>query len=186
MTTTKIVDTTVISANLNEIRCNFLNKCSQEYTVVTSSDVYTELKNFFEDDELEEGYSFISIKYPTETQSYEMLMEYLGDRYPYLHKGELSSFLLAILEYELKDRRYYYITDDNKVKKIILKIHEDELFMNKVGTKLSKINVTGTLGLIKQLYHKGILSNKELKDIISDLKNSTFFISPYLIDYLGG
>lgn len=183
--TTKIIDNTVISTSLKEIKCvNLIKKCSEVYAISTSSEVCEESYKGFSEAILKELYKIVVVHNLTKDERYLLLMDYLQTRYPYLHNGELSSFLLALLDYELKRKEYYYVTDDNKMKKVISKIGEDELFSKKIGSQIKNFNVAGTIGLIRKLYAHGALSKGDIERIIEDLKNSTFYITPDIIGYL--
>ncbi len=183
--TTKVMDNTIISTSLKEIKCvNLIKKCSERYTIATSYEVYLESCKGFSETLLKELYKTVVVRNLTDDKRYILLIDYLQTRYPYLHSGELSSFLLALLDYELNRKEYYYVTDDNKMKKVISKMGEDDLFSEKIGSPIKTFNVTGTIGLIRKLYENGSLSTEDIERIIEDLKNSTFYITPDLISYL--
>lgn len=175
--TTKIFDTTVIISSMKEIKCvNLFEKCLERYSIATSIEVYEETKEKFHAEK-------ISIFDLNNNKLFISLMEYLSDRYPYLHKGELSSFLVALIEYEMKNKRYYFVTDDNRMRKTISKIFDDDLFVSKIGYK-PKFNMTGTIGLLKRLYQRNILTKEDIEKVICDLENSSFYKTPELIEYL--
>lgn len=185
--TVKILDNTVISASLKEISClNLLERCSIRYQIVTSQEVYEESERGFKGAFLLISGDSMQIQNLSGNDLYVHLLNYLETRYPYLHTGELSSFLLALLAFELKHLKYYYVTDDNRAKKFIQGIHEDKYFIRQVGIDFGKINVTGTIGLIRRLKDHGIINSQEINQIISDLETSTFYVTPELIKYLRG
>ncbi len=182
--TTKIFDNTVISSSINEIESiNLIEKCLERYSIVTSIEVYEETKKGFPE-QSKESYKKISIFDLKDNKLFAILIEYLSDRYPYLHKGELSSFLVSLIEYEMKDKEYYFVTDDNRMRKAISKIFEDNLFVSKLTHKPLKFNMTGTVGLLKRLCQRNILTKKDVEKVIADLENSSFYITPELIKYL--
>ena len=185
--TTKILDNTVISASIKEIKCiDLIKKCLERYNIVTSIEVYEETSRGFGEQTITTFYKKITVYNLRNNKLFLILLEYLEDRYPYLHKGEISTFLIALLEYELKKRKYYFVTDDNRMRKVIKKIFDDSLFKRKLRSNVSKFHITGTIGLIKRLYERGILSRADIEMIIEDLKNSTFYLTDDLIKYLRG
>ena len=54
--------------------------------------------------------NIINIQNLTNDKKYTVIIEYLLQRYHCLHKGEISSFFLAFLKYELNDFLYYFFT----------------------------------------------------------------------------
>lgn len=183
--TTKILDNTVIIASLKEIKCiDLIKKCSERYKMCTTIEVMEECKEGFENTTFQKYRDLINIQNLTTNKEYAAIAEYLLERYPYLHIGEISSFLLALLKYELNNISYYFVTDDNKMRKVVANIHKDTLLSAKLEYDISSFNITGTIGLIKRMYERGVISKEDVKKIIDDLKNSTFYITPELIKYL--
>jgi predicted nucleic acid-binding protein len=103
-----------------------------------------------------------------------------------LHKGELTTFLIALLDYELKGRPYYYVTDDKKMRTSIPKILKDSLFIKKLGCSVQEVKYTGTIGLIKRLKLRNLITEEDINNIADELEQSTFRISPELIEELRG
>ncbi len=185
--TTKILDNTVISASIKEITClNFIERCSQIYHIVTSFEVFHEANIGFDKGTTNKQFRCIRVIDLRHTEQYRSLLDYLKNRYPYLHDGEISSFLLALLEYENKNKEYYYVTDDQSMKKVVTNLKNDNLFYQNSGLMISRFFITGTIGLLRRLLDKGAISKKEIEDIIKDLRNSSFYVTKDLIDYLRG
>lgn len=183
--TTKIFDNTVISASLKEITSiELIKKCLKRYQIATSIEVFEETKNGFENLDIENCYKQIKIFDLRKNKLYSTLINYLSNRYPYLHRGELSSFLVALTEYEMKNRGYYFVTDDNKMRTTIPKILKDQQFIFKINKDIRNFKITGTIGLIKQLCHRNIITKAEIEKVIEDLKNSAFRITPELLNNL--
>ncbi len=155
----------------------------KRYSLATSTEVYEETKEAFNPNDC---YKKISIFDMKDNKLFVVLIEYLSNRYPYLHKGELSSFLVALIEYELKNKEYYFVTDDNRMKKIVPKIFDDSIFTANLKQKPSKFNITGTIGLLKRLYYRDIITKDDIERVIEDLKNSRFYITIELLRYLRG
>ncbi len=185
--TTKILDNTVISASIKEIKSiNLIEKCLMGYSVATSMEVYEETSRGFEEKTVTSFYEKITVHNLRNNKLFLALLEYLKNRYPYLHEGEISTFLVALLEYELKNRRYYFVTDDSRMRKVVRGLFDDSLFKREFGFSVSKFYMTGTIGLIKRLYERGILSRVDVERVIEDLKDSTFYLTDDLISYLKG
>ena len=110
--TTKILDNTVISASISEIVCiDFIKKGSTIYDFETSYEVLQETKNGYAVITVKNRYSCIRDIDLRSNKLYKSLLKYLVNRYPYLHEGELSSFLLALLYFEFKNKNHlsYYL-----------------------------------------------------------------------------
>jgi len=185
MRTTKIFDTTVISASVNEIHCiDLLEICSTEYNLCTSKEVEIECKKGFSHRKLEHAFDRIETIDLRENLRYWKALTYLKARYPYLHNGELSSFLVALLRFAALNREYFYITDDSRMRRRISEILESEIIVELVGKGISDFHITGTIGLIKRLCEKGCIKREEIDRIISEIKDSTFYISDYILKEL--
>ncbi len=182
---TKIFDNTVITAFLKEIESVDVFKIAVEnYNVLISVEVFEEFKNGFDKNFFEKHIPFFKVKDLREDSFYNSLFDYFSERYPFLHSGEVSSFLLALLEYHLKNKEYYFITDDNKMRKTIRKLSDDKLFYSKFKIFINSFNITGTIGLLKHFCNKNFIDKNSIKKIILDLKKSTFFVTEDLLKNL--
>lgn len=185
--TTKILDNTVISASIKEITClDFIELCSKIYHIETSLEVFHEANRGFNRVATNKRFGCIRVIDLRDNEQYRSLLDYLKSRYPYLHDGEISSFLLALLEYEKKNKEYYYVTDDQSMKKVVTNLKNDKLFYQNSGFMFSRFFITGTIGLLRRLLDRGVISKKEIEDIIKDLRNSSFYVTTDLINYLRG
>lgn len=185
MTTSKILDNTVISAFINEIRAiELIEICQKEYVLVTTDCVYGETSRGFSQSIIDLNYKNIRVIKKNGGQKYDIALDYLRNRYPYLHEGELSTFLVALLYYEIDGKPYYYVTDDRKIREKIDEIITSVDLVNIIGVKVHHFCHTGTIGLIKRLCQKGCLSKEDINGIISDLQNSDFRVTDKLIDEL--
>ena len=158
--------------------------CKNEYILVTTDCVQRETSEGFSGEIIDINYKNISVLKKTGDKRYDQALDYLVNRYPYLHEGELSAFLLALIDYELTGNPYFFVTDDSKMREKIYEIISSEEFLKIIGEAIYNYHFTGTIGLIKRLCQKGCLSEDDIKSIISDIKNSTFRISDMLIDEL--
>lgn len=188
--TTKILDNTVISASISEIVCiDFIDRCSKIYEIETTYEVCQETKYGYDINTTNQRYRRIRVIDLRSNGVYKIILKYLENRYPYLHKGELSTFLLSLLHFEFTHKNYIFVTDDQKMRKLIPQLKQDTMFQSKLSqTYLSQtytgLRFTGTIGLIKRLKERNAISVKEIEEIIKDLNNSTFHITQKLIDYL--
>lgn len=193
--TAKILDNSFISACITDITSqNLIEICDEHYNLLSSPSVYEEsmdLKNQFVDgiliDEhlIKKCYEKIDILDMSNNPKYQESLNYLQNRYPYLHKGELSTYLIALL-YHTDEGNHFFITDDMQFRKKVSTIKNDALFIKKLGNVVQDINISGTIGIVRRLYEKNILNDDNLEEIIEDLKNGSFYITDYLIDYLRG
>lgn len=187
MTTTKIIDNTVVSAFINEILCiDMFEICCKEYHFSTSIEVYYESKRGFSGVDLNKIDKRIEIVSKKGDFKYEEIIAYLKNRYPYLHEGELSSFLIALLDYEMVGKKYYYITDDGEMKKRVPEILNSQQIIKLLKGEVTNFYMTGTIGLIRRICQKGYLSQGDIDKIVLDLRNSTFYMTDKLLSELRG
>jgi predicted nucleic acid-binding protein len=185
VSTTKVLDNVIIIASIEYIKCvNILEKCNSCYHFVTSKVVYEEYIAKNANADIDTFNKFITIQKMDENKQYDELLDYLKNRYNNLHEGELSSFLILLLEYTLKGKDCYYITDDQTAKKVFLNLHNDKLFIKKLGTSFNKVKITGLVGLIIHMHDKGLLAEGYSKKIKNDLKSSAYYISEDLLSML--
>jgi predicted nucleic acid-binding protein len=183
--TTKILDNTFISACVTDINSkDLVAVCDLRYSLVAPLSVYKESLNYSDREIMKKCYEKIVVIDMTNSEIYNELLQYLTNRFPNLHEGELSAFLVALLEYELKGKRYFYITDDLSMRKSIQKIRHDELFIQKLKSNFSNFNFSGTIGLINRLVKGNLIDVYDLNKIIDDLENGSFYLDPSLIEYL--
>ncbi len=186
--TFKIVDNTFISACMGEIECvDLLDVSSQHYDIITSHVIYGETIDGFAEDMVNDAYDSINLAEINHAQ-YEDLKEWLINRYPKLHEGEITAFLLALLNYAIKDIDYYYVTDDNLMKNIIRNLHNDHIFMSKLGMNfdMKNFNVTGTVGFTRRLIDKGHLNDDYIEPIILDMDKNGFYLNETVKNHLRG
>lgn len=182
---TKIFDNTAISAFINEIpSIEMLKVCSQHYTLTTSVEVYREALAGYDRETLNSCFSEITVIDKNHEKIYHSLLTVLSDRYPYLHKGDISSLLLAFMDYAVPGKSYYYVTDDNNLKKKIPEILASDILKSLTKKNIQKFNMTGIIGLMRHIANNGNLSESDIDLIISDLKRSTFYVTEDLLSYL--
>ena len=88
-------------------------------------------------------------------------IENFKNRHPNLGFGEIETILIGISLLSTKKRNYCVI-DDGRARKI---------------AKKYGISLTGTYGLIKRLFQKGILNDFEFKLLLENMKKSKFRIN---------
>ncbi|GEM_PF-694958 len=186
MKTSKILDNTVISAFLKEIpSVDLFEKCNSEFHLITSEKVHSEASKFFSKDKI--AYSHVKVV-KVKTRKAKRLLEYLKNRFPYLHEGELTSFVVCLYKYKLQNKKYFYVTDDLRMKKVISQIFSEsdlkKYYDKTMGSVDDSFNFTGTIGLIIRLCEKGRISDLEILKIINDLRSSTFYVSEKLLKRL--
>lgn len=182
---TKIFDNTAISAFINEIpSIEMLKVCSQSYTLTTSVEVYHEALAGYDRETLNSCFSDIVVVDKNHEKIYQTIMTVLSDRYPYLHKGDISSLLLAYMDYAVPDKPYYYVTDDKTLRRKIPEILSSNTVKSLAKKNIQKFNMTGIIGLMRHIADNGNLSESDIDLIIIDLKRSTFYVTEDLLSYL--
>lgn len=183
------MDNTFISACIYEINSvDILKTSSLQYNFITSEIVQIETNDGdFDIDLVNDAYGIIS-PVNLNHDKYDELREYLLNRYPKLHDGEVSAFLLALLEYGINGLKYYYITDDAIMKKTILNLNNDEQFLSMLEESFDfeNFNVTGTIGFIRRLIDNKYLDEKHIEDILIDLENNGFYLNEKIKNHLRG
>jgi predicted nucleic acid-binding protein len=182
---TKIFDNTAISAFINEIpSVGILLVCSKNYTLATSIEVYYEALEGSDQQMIDITFSDIQVVDKNPQKTFSALMTELSDRYPYLHKGDISSFLIAYLDYAIQEKPYFLITDDKTLRKKIPDLLATHSLKSLVKKEIRQFNVTGIIGLMRHIADKDILSESDIELIISDIKKSTFYVTEDLLSYL--
>jgi hypothetical protein len=182
--TTKVLDATILSASLGEIRTvDLVGAASGCYPLRTTAHVRLELEARFPKQAVEDTFDHIGVDDEDPGDAIDRSAPVCA-RFPYLHLGELTSFLLALTDYELKGLPYYYVTDDLRMRRSIPNILASEEFIGLIGKRLTTVRLTGTIGLIRRLHQRGRLSREELRGIIRDLEESTFRLTPEVMSHL--
>lgn len=182
---TKIFDNTAISAFINEIpSIEMLKVCSRYYTLTTSIEVYREAFAGYDKETLNSGFTDIAVVDKNHEKIYHSIITALSDRYPYLHKGDISSLLLAYIDYAVPGKPYYYVTDDKTLRKKIPEILSSDALKSLAKKNIQKFNLTGIIGLMRHIADNGNLSESEIDLIITDIKQSTFYVTEDLLSYL--
>jgi hypothetical protein len=126
----------------------------------------------------------VSVENNFDEEQYAQLFSYLRNRYPYLGDGELSIVIVALLAYDINDLPSYIVSDDMRFKKKFQEILETPRVKSMLGLKKPLVRVTGTIGLLRQLYRRGKIMPADMVNIIKDLCKGTLYITDKLIDEL--
>lgn len=186
VTTTKVLDTTVISACIDTIvTVDILDICCSQYRATTSKSVYDEAVLGFPKNAIEGVFRKVSVETNYDEEQYKKILSFLRNRYPYLGEGELSIVVVAILAYDMNGVPSYVVSDDMRFKKKFSEILEAPPVGSILGTKKCSVRVTGTIGLVRQLFRRGRVSPEMMRCIISDIQKGTLYISDKLMDELG-
>jgi len=159
-----------------------LPPCTRRYRVVISEEVREELgrAKSFHAETLLRGIAVLRNTHPAR----ERLLTYLSNRYPYLHTGELSSFLLAVTVFSAEGQRCFFVTDDGRMRKSLPKLLEDSELKGALGVRALSLEHTGTIGLILRLAETGSITPEERLLVCSDLKRSSFRCSKDILNRL--
>jgi predicted nucleic acid-binding protein len=180
----KILDATIISSFLHDIQSiDMFERCNRSYELITTNEVSDEIKRTPSSKSVPRRMSRLVT--PIELNENEKkLLDYLSARYPGLHAGELSTLILTASRYASGPQKYYYITDDNLMRKSLKRIESDPVFQDFVG----KVTVlcTGTIGILLHLCDNGTISSSERAQITDDLEHSTFYCPEELLKRLRG
>ena len=185
VTTTKVLDTTVISACINTIvTVDLLDICGSQYRITTSKSVYDEAVLGFQAKAIAGIFRKVSVEQNYDEEKYRQIFSYLRNRYPYLGDGELSIVVVAIVAYDINGLLSYVVTDDRRFKKKFCEILNSPPVVSLLGMRKSSVQVTGTIGLIRQLFRRGRIPPDVMREIISDFQKGTLYITDKLIDEL--
>ncbi|MHA1719357.1 MAG: hypothetical protein ACTSWX_00695 [Promethearchaeota archaeon] len=183
--TTKIIDNTIVSLDFESNSLNLMKILNEFYSIETTNSVYNETINGFDPNLTRIYYSNIKINNLSSNIRYVKLYQYFQNRYPYLHDGEVSAFLLSLINFHLKDKPYYFISDDNKMRKVCLtQLNKDKLFLKIINKPEFIPNFVGTIGIIKHLFKRNFINKAEMKKIIFGIRKSSFRITNDLINIL--
>jgi len=75
----------------------------------------------------------------------------------------------------------YVVIDEQLARKYVSKIHINPKMTEIVGSTISQIRCTGTIGIVRHLRDKGILSKETCQKIAFDLELSNFRVSEELL-----
>ncbi len=95
-------------------------------------------------------------------------LEQLKRRHPNLHEGELSVIALGLF-CQKNSNDYICVIDEKDARKVAKKL---------------ELNLTGSIGLIKLIKERNNWSENYLESVITDIKNSPFFISDAVLEVL--
>jgi predicted nucleic acid-binding protein len=100
-----------------------------------------------------------------------------------LGSGEIECIASSILMTHLGIENYVVI-DERLARKIVSKVHTSPELIKIICSTIPPIKCTGTIGIVKHLYDKGVLSKEECQKIAYDLESSDFRITDELLNLI--
>lgn len=181
--TIKVLDTTAVSAMLFEIgSVDVMSRCCQRYNVLTSPTVINELMRSRKGRKWTSIDSYLSTEDPTHFDPTKLVGE-LAKRYPELHEGELTAFLIALHRSAVRKEQVIFVTDDGAMRKKADKVAKDPIVASSLGSSFSVLR-TGTIGMVLKMAERDLLTAEEKKGIAADLENSSFRCTSEILDKL--
>lgn len=104
-------------------------------------------------------------------------------KYNKIGRGETESIAASIL-LTSNGIKNYLILDEIFARKIVGRIRNDCEIKKIIGESIPEIHLSGTIGLIKHLGEKGILTKEQTIAIAYDLQKSTFRVTEELLSLL--
>jgi rRNA-processing protein FCF1 len=154
---------------LKEIRCvDIFDLCSSRYRLAISSAVRDEILPPF--DKLP---SCVKVLAPSDFRFKPMLNHVIA-RYPNIGIGELSTYLVTLLELVSKGRKAFIVTDDKRFRKTLPTFRKDQELERLYGGPIPNVPYIWTLSLVKQVVKKEGIDSEILSKIAGDVRTSTF------------
>lgn len=178
----KIFDNSVISSMGKEIiSVDLLQLVKSRYDVFTTDAVVIECNNS-KDEKLIRSVEDLPIASKGDEKFLRIinLIKRIDFR---LGSGEAECIASSILTTHLGIENYVVI-DERLARKIVSKIHTNPELMKIIGSTIPPIKCTGTIGIVKHLYDKGVLSKEERQKIAYDLELSGFRITDELLNLI--
>lgn len=183
MGTLKVLDNTAISALLFEIGAvDVLTRCHQRYDTLTSPAIMAELAASKRPEIWHDHMDKIKVEEPTEFDPTALAGE-LVKRYPSLHGGEISAYLVALRRSVVMGVPVFFVTDDMAMRRGAKRMAGDQLVTAALGSTFN-IKETGTVGLVIRMAERGLLTTSEKRSIADDLANSSFRCSADILNKL--
>lgn len=181
--TLKVLDTTAISAMLFEVgSLDLMERCCQQYNLLTSQTVLRELERSKRAQRWKVADDKLQAEDPDVFNPAPLAAE-LAKRYPMLHEGELTAFLIALRRSVESEESVVFVTDDGAMRRKAPLVVKDSLVAAGFGTQFNLVQ-TGTVGLVVRMAARGLLSDVERKSVADDLENSSFRCSTQVLDQL--
>ncbi len=179
--TTKVLDATTISVGMGDIKTiDLIQRCSSRYPIVTTREVRHEIERGFAPDAVERAFAHIRLS-SVRGPGCDELVGRLKSRFPFLHEGELTSFVLALVNYEREGEPFYYVTDDRAMRRCIERIVSNDPAVHSLGLSIPDFKLTGTVGLIMRLFERGSLTKGEMVRIARELETGTFRVTDSIL-----
>jgi predicted nucleic acid-binding protein len=178
----KVIDNSVISSMGREIRSvKILPIVKSVYDVRLTAAVIVECRNS-KDKGLTE--SIDGLLFAIEEDSrFKQTVDMIRRVDLRLGLGEVNTIAASIILTHNRIENYAVI-DDGLARSAFKKILRNKTLVNEFGDSMSRVRITGTVGLINRLRTKGMLTSDQCNAIAKDLENSSFRISDELLDLL--
>lgn len=178
----KILDNSAVSSMGKEITSfKMLEFLKGQYEVVLADAVFRECKALRNEDLYD---SICDL--PLATSKNDMFNDLVKAirRIDYrLGPGETETIAASII---LSDQGVYnyVVIDESLARKIVVSLHTNPLIKTIMGKDIQPINVTGTVGIIKHLRDKGLISDDDCKKMAYDLEFSNFRVSDDILNLI--
>lgn len=178
----KIFDNSVISSMGKEIKSiDVLSFLKSEYDVRITEAVVIECKNS-KNEKLIRSIEGIPIAFKTD-EKFVNIKKLIKRINPTLGPGEIETITASILmTYSGIDN--YIVLDEYLARKIASDLHNNPDLQKIVNCHVPPIKCTGTIGLIRHLRDKGVLSRETCQKIAFDLEMSDFRATDDLLNML--
>lgn len=178
----KVLDNSAVSSLGKEITCiDMLQLVKSQYDIVLADAVFRECRN------LGNEYLYSSIKnLPLAVERNDIfisLTDIIQSIDYRLGPGEIESIAASILLTQSGIDNYVVI-DERLARSIVERIHLNPRIKTVVGSDIVPIKCTGTIGIVKHLLDKGVISKEIAQKIAYDLEISNFRVSKDLLDLL--
>ncbi len=178
----KILDNSAVSSLGKEITCvDVLELVKTHYDVVLAGAVFRECKN------LGNVPLYESVKDLPEAverdKKFTALVNAIQSINFRLGPGEIESIASSILMTQAGVENYVVI-DESLARSIVRGLHLNPRIEAIVGCKIPPIQCTGTIGIIRHMRDKGLISPEISQKIAYDLEISNFRVTPELLDLL--
>lgn len=175
----KILDTSVISAAGKNIRSiDLIKMASDEYVVAVTKAVKEECGDYVDGGLTELADSCETVDDPRISAIAEIIRSYRD----VLGSGE-RTVIAASLILTSENVPNYAVLDDRKAREFARNAGSIPEVKSALKGEF-RINVTGTVGLVKHLCDRGIMTKKQSQDVAFDLEMGDFRISRELLDLL--
>lgn len=176
---TKVLDNSVVTALGRDIRSvKLIPLITSGYGITLTSDVIEECRDY-ENGALLPLFASATTIDDERVRSISSLLKLWR---PNLGKGECSAIATSLV-LTADGRKNYLVLDDGVARRCAKDAGSLPGVIKILGKRVD-LNLTGTVGLVRHLYDKGLISEKDKQSIGYDLETSSFRISDDLLRLL--